>query len=229
IGYSPDGVPLKENERMSEKTRPKATGLTDTASEYTFKEAVSRPAFWIVIYVSIVFMFSVTMVSTHVMPYLEEIGYSRYTASIVAMMIPATSIGGRLAIGWVSDFLSRRILLILMVVGQVIGVVLFLYVHLSYLMIPFVIFFGVSYGGIVILRPAILRDYYGSIHIGSLIGLLMGLSSIGGIFGSLVGGWVFDTTGSYSPALIASGLLLLSGAPLVLIMKKPQAKEKEHV
>jgi len=161
------------------------------------------------------------------MPYLEHIGYSRYRASIVAMMIPVMSIVGRLGIGWVSDFISRRVIFLLTVVGLIVGVVLFFNAHLSFLLIPFVIFFGVGYGGIIILRPGVLRDYYGSTYIGSLIGLCFGLTCIGGIAGPLFAGWVFDTTSSYSIAWVVSGSLFLIGVPLVLIMKHPQATGKE--
>ena len=142
------------------------------------------------------------------------------------MMIPVMSIAGRLGIGWVSDIISRRVLWMLAVVGQIIGTVLFIYAHLSVLLIPFVIFFGVSYGGSIVLRTGILRDYYGIAHIGSLIGLLMGLTQIGSIVGPLFAGRVFDTTGNYSIAWVVSGVVLLLSIPLILIMKHPQTTGK---
>ncbi len=227
-GYGPDGVPLQKGEHTPEHVSPHVTGLITPARDYTFKEAVSQPAFWIITYVSTVSIFSLSMITTHVMPYLQHIGYSRYTASIVAMMIPAVSIAGRLGIGWVSDLISRRVVFILLVVGQTVGVSLFLYAHLPFLLIPFVILFGVSYGGVVVLRTAVLRDYYGSTYIGSLIGFTMGVTSIGSIGGPLLAGWVFDTTSSYGPALIVSGILLLISVPLVLMMKHGQTRRKER-
>ncbi len=228
IGRGADGVPLYEDEHMPEHAGTHATGLTAPARDYTFKEAVSQPAFWIITYVSIVSIFSLSMITTHVMPYLEHIGYSRYTASIVAMMIPVISIAGRLGIGWVSDLISRRVVFILLVVGQIVGIVLFLYAHLSFLLIPFVILFGASYGGLIVLRPAVLRDYYGSTYIGSLIGLLMGVTSMGSVGGPLLAGWVFDTTNSYGLAWVLSSILLLISIPLVLLMKRPRAIGKER-
>ena len=212
---------------MLEHVSTHAAGPIAPARDYTFKEAISKPAFWIVTYVSIVSFFSVAMVCTHVMPYLEHVGYSRYTASIVAMMIPVMSIVGRLGTGWISDFISRRVIFVLMVVGQIVGIVVFFQAHLSSLLVPFVILFGISFGGIIVLRPGILRDYYGSTYIGSLIGLCLGLTCIGTFSGPLFAGWVFDTTSSYSPAWVVSGILLLIGVPLLLIMKHPQATGKE--
>jgi sugar phosphate permease len=223
IGCAPDGVPLDKSEDMSEHANTHTSDTRVASRDYTFKEAIANPAFWIVVYVSVVSTFSLMMITTHVMPYLQHIGYSRYMASIVAMMIPVISIAGRLGIGWVSDFIGHKVLLMLMAVGEFAGVALFLYAHLPFLLILFVLLFGVSYGGINVLRLRILRDHYGGTYIGSLIGLCLGASAGGGIVGPLLAGWVFDTTGRYILAwLVSTGLLLIS-IPLVSIMKHPQA------
>ena len=161
------------------------------------------------------------MVTTHVMPYLEHLSYSRYTASIVAMMIPALSIIGRLGAGWASDYLNHKLALALMLMGQLVGVVLFLNAHLLFALIPFVVLFSVSYGGIFVLRMAILSDYYGKTYIGSIMGLCFGLGAIGSVCGPPLAGWIFDTTGSYDLAWIISSVLLLIGIPLVLLTKSP--------
>ena len=142
------------------------------------------------------------------------------------MMIPVMSIVGRLGIGWVSDFVNRRAIMILMVLGQLIGIILFLYAHQILLLIPSVILFGVSYGGIMVLRLGVLRDYYGSTHIGSIIGLCLGLTSIGLVCGPLLAGWIVDTTGSYNLAWIVASILVVIGIPLMLVMKNSSARKR---
>ncbi|MFC2002840.1 MFS transporter [Chloroflexota bacterium] len=228
MGCGPDGVPLYQGKYTSEHASIHSVEPTAPARDYTFKEAISKPAFWIVTYVSTILVFSLMMVSTHVMPYLEHLGYSRHTASIVAMMIPVMSITGRLGIGWVSDFISRRLILILTLIGGTVGIMLFLYAHLFFFLISFVLLFGISYGGIIVLRPGILREYYGSTYIGSIIGLCFAVSMVGSIIGPTFAGWIFDTTSSYSIAWVVSGVLFLIGVPLVLIMKHPQVTEKKY-
>ncbi|MFC1966253.1 MFS transporter [Chloroflexota bacterium] len=219
IGCSPDGVPLPQHEQTSGYSNAPARRSIDGIKDCTFVEAISDPAFWIITYVSAVTAFTTLMVTTHVMPYLEHIGHSRYTAGMVAMMIPVTSIIGRLGVGWISDFVSNKVIFVLALVAATIGIALFLHARLSFLLIPFVILFGISYGGIMILRPAILKRRYGSTYIGSLIGFCLGLAIFGSIFGPLLGGWIFDTTGNYDLAWIISGILLIIGIPLMLIMK----------
>ncbi len=74
---------------------------------------------------------------------------------------------------------------------------------------------------IFVLRPIILRDYYGKTYIGSIMGLCFGLGAIGSVCGPPLAGWIFDTTGSYDLAWIISSVLLLIGIPLVLLTKSP--------
>jgi len=221
IGCGPDGVPLHDGQHISEQVNTQTAKLIFPARDHTFKEAISRLPFWTITYVTVVAIFSVIMVTTHVMPYLEHLSYSRYTASIVAMMIPALSIIGRLGAGWASDYLNHKLALALMLMGQLVGVVLFLNAHLLFALIPFVVLFSVSYGGIFVLRLAVLKDYFGKAYIGSIMGLCFGLGAIGSVCGPPLAGWIFDTTGSYDLAWIISSVLLLIGIPLVLLTKSP--------
>ncbi|MFH0913972.1 MAG: MFS transporter, partial [Chloroflexota bacterium] len=168
--------------------------------------------------------FALMMVTTHVMPYLEHTGYSRSTASVVAMMIPVLSMVGRLGGGWVSDYLSHRLLFLLLIVGQAAGLALFSYANLPFLLVPFLVVYGISYGGIVVLRPAALGSYFGNRHIGGLLGLCLGITQFGSIIGPLLAGWIFDTTRNYSPAWLVSGVLLVLGIPLVAFALRKPAK-----
>ncbi|MFC1929758.1 MFS transporter [Chloroflexota bacterium] len=225
IGYGPNGVLRYGREYTSERVNKHNVLSTSPAVSYTFKEAVSEPPFWIIAYVGTVSILTVSMVTTHVMPYLEHLGYSRNVASIAAMMIPVTSIVGRLGLGWISDLINRKLMLILITAGQFFAMVLFYYAHLSFLLIPFVLLFGVSYGGLSVLRVPVLKDYYGTTNIGSIIGVCFGLSAFGGIVGPLLAGWLFDTTNSYSLPWIISSILLLSSVPLILTLKNPLTME----
>ena len=142
------------------------------------------------------------------------------------MMIPVTSIVGRLGIGWVSDFIGHRVILLVAVVAQAVGVALFLYARLPVFLVSFVVLYGVSYGGVIVLRAAILKKHYGSAYIGSLIGLCVGLIVIGSIGGPLLAGWIFDAVGNYDLAWVISEIIILIGIPSMLLMKKMRLVER---
>ena len=64
----------------------------------------------------------------------------------------------------------------------------------------FFLIFSPGLGGAMVVRAAILREYFGRDSFGKLIGILMGAGSIGGIIGPTLTGWIFDVQGSYYPA-----------------------------
>ena len=216
LGYGPDGIPLNETQ-PSRKISESQNSFSQ--NEYTFKQAISTLPFWIVTYVCSAYLIGVITVITHVMPYLEFSGYSRYSASLIALAFPLMSIIGRLSLGWSLDMINPKLVLILATVGQITGLVLFAYAHVVSLLIASVIIYGTSWGGFNILRVGILRYYYGTHSIGSILGLCFGLSSFISMIGPVVGGWIYDTTGSYYLVWLILAIPFVIAMPLVLLMK----------
>jgi MFS family permease len=66
-----------------------------------------------------------------------------------------------------------------------------------WLLFLFLVLFSSGSGGSMVLRGAILREYFGRDSLGKILGITMGFASIGGIIGPTLAGWVFDTLGSY--------------------------------
>ncbi|MFC1914081.1 MFS transporter [Chloroflexota bacterium] len=222
IGSTPDGIPEEEFQEASTELQTDNVAVKNLHRDYSLREALANPAFWILIYLGSSLSFSVLMVITHVMPYLEHIGYTRSLAGVVAMMIPVMSILGRLGVGWVSDFISVKTIFITCLICQAVGVLSFLNAKILFILVPSVILFGIAYGGGVVVRLRILKDYYGRTSIGSITGFYMGAHNLFALFGPLLGGLVFDTMGSYDIAWFVNLALLIFGMPMMLVMKNPQ-------
>ena len=47
------------------------------------------------------------------------------------------------------------------------------------------------------MRAALLREYYGTLSYGKILGTTMGFGSMAAIIGPTLAGWIFDTLGSY--------------------------------
>ena len=77
------------------------------------------------------------------------------------------------------------------------------FVELTWLISPFLIVFPPAYGGGSTLRGAILREYFGRASFGRILGIMMGIVSIGAIIGPSIAGWTFDTLGNYHPIWLA--------------------------
>ncbi|MFC2032422.1 MFS transporter [Chloroflexota bacterium] len=164
-------------------------------------------------------------VLTHVMPYLSTIGVTRYTSSLVASAIPIVSIGGRLSFGWISDRFDKRFVFAAGFALINLGMLFFGYASgATMLLIPFLILFGTGYGGNNTTRVSLMRAYIGQGNFGTIMGLLMGLGSIGNIVGAPLAGWVFDSWGNYQPIwFVFSGLAF---AAFILILTTPPINMK---
>jgi len=217
VGTGPDGISIDPSEDILEQIKPVAS--EKIAPDYTIRQVLTKPAFWVITYASAANSFSMTGVSTYIMPHLEHIGYARNVASLVAMALALLSIFGRLTTGWMLDKIAFRVVLIILLIGQLTGSIFLAYSNMLFVLILFIISFGVTRGGIMTLRPVALRKSFGTSRIGSLLGLCVGLSQVGSMTSPIFGGWIFDTTGNFSLAWVVTSVLLLLGIPLVATMK----------
>ena len=87
----------------------------------------------------------------------------------------------------------------------------FCYVQVADVVFLFLLLFAPGYGGFMVMRGAIKREYFGRDSFGKMFGILMGFGSIGGIIGPTLAGWSFDTVGSYNTIwLVFCGMIGLA-------------------
>ena len=186
-GLLPDGQSAEE---ALEDTQPPEVHMT-------FQEAFRQKSFIYLNLSEFIRLMIVTAVITHVMPYLSSIGISRTTAGMVAAGIPLFSILGRLGFGWLCDIYVKKYIMALNFFLIGLGLLAFAYVQSFWVMILFLLLFPPNFGGLTVLRVAVLRESFGLRSFGRLLGILMGTASLGGILGPPLAGWVFDTWQSY--------------------------------
>ena len=80
--------------------------------------------------------------------------------------------------------------------------------------------FPPSFGGTMVLRGSILREYFGRDSLGKMLGMVMGSASLGGIMGPTLAGWVFDSWGSYWFIWAAFSALTAMAITVVLKIKR---------
>ncbi|MBA7624214.1 L-lactate transporter [subsurface metagenome] len=208
-GYLPDG---EESSDLIPKIEIQSKGV-----EIGLREALRNRSYWYINLVELVRMMAVIAVITHVMPYLSSVGIPRTTGGLVAGAIPLFSIIGRFGFGWLGDVIDKRYVMAMSFCLTSLGLLVFCYVQVIWFAFVFLLLFSPGYGGAMVLRAAILREYFGRDSFGKIIGVTMGCSAIGGIIGPTLAGWVFDTLGSYHLIwLVFSGLI---GLMILLILR----------
>ena len=188
-GYLPDGT--------SSIDQVPEVEIQDKEMEIGVKEALKKKFFWYLNIAETIRFMALAAVVTHVMPYLSSVGISRASAGLVAGAIPLFSIIGRFGFGWLCDILDKRYIMAMAFLLMSLGMLVFGYVQVVWLVFLFLVLFSSGSGGSMVLRGAILRQYFGRNSIGKILGITMGSASIGGIIGPTLAGWTFDTLGSY--------------------------------
>jgi MFS family permease len=211
-GYLPDGEIL---------AKPNFNHEGRNREEGSFREALKSGNLWKIGVAAGIRHMTALAIITHVMPYLSSIGMSRVSAAFVATSIPLLSIIGRFGFGWLSDIFDKRRVLVVLYCFFGMGTLTFSYIHMKWLIFPFLIFYSPAFGGIVPLRGAIVREYFGRASFGRVLGIIMGMGAIGGVIGPAVAGWTFDTVQSYQPVWLWFAGTTLIAIVLILRLKAP--------
>lgn len=210
-GYLPDG-------EVASAVAATTTLPSVTPAEVDIRaaQAMRSRTFWHISLGLIPQFIVVAGVVTHVMPYLSSIGISRQVSGLVATAIPLLSIVGRFGFGWLGDRVGkkRKQLSASGLIIMVLALVIFEFISTgwTWLLVPFLILFGIGYGGNVTMLGVLLREYFGRSNFGAIIGVMWGILMLGNVAGPPVAGWVYDNWGSYQGVWLAFAALAFIGA-----------------
>jgi OFA family oxalate/formate antiporter-like MFS transporter len=187
--------------------------------DISIKQILSSSIFWRIAVLFIFQMVAVSAVVTHSMPYLSTSGIDRFTSSLIAGALPIVSISGRLGFGWIGDRYSKKAVTVMGFAITTIGLLLFNFAAAGiWLAVLFLIMFGVGSGGNVVMRPTLLRDYFGRQKFGTFYGIATGVVMLGNVTGAPLAGWVYDTWQNYRYAWLGFAFLGVVGILILLTL-----------
>lgn len=190
-GMTPDGDPAPaRGVVVAEATR----------TAYTMRTAPRTRAFWM-----LMFMFGATWVPifvplVHLVPMARGLGIEPFYAATLVSALGLSALFGRLAMGSASDRIGRRATLAIGIGLQVVAFAALASSRSLGGLYAAVALFGCSYGGVSVLFPPIVTDFFGREHAGSLVGLLFATAGATAAIGPVAAGLIFDRVGSYAPA-----------------------------
>lgn len=189
-------------------------------------KAFKTRAFWNLGIASTFQIVGMSALNVHIMPYLTSLGVDRGSASIVAMLIPLSSLASRIPFGLLADVFRKKYMIASSICLMSAGLFLIWLTDGSSfgLIILSAVIFGLGLGGFIPLRMPFLREYFGTKNFGAIFGFTSLFTTIGLISGPPVAGWVFDTYGVYGPIwLIFSGIAIVGA---ILMLTTPPAIRK---
>jgi MFS family permease len=167
-------------------------------------------------------------VTVHIMPYLISLQFSRDTASLVAGLLVIASVVGRFGLGWLGNWMDKRLLIAFGLLLQALGLLVLSWTHSLWLAVIFIITFGPGYGGVITIRLTIQADYFGRKAFGAITGMTMAIIVIGTMTSPLLAGRIYDLLGSYRPAWLIMALAIFASIPLALWTRPPRPLKRDQ-
>jgi MFS family permease len=160
---------------------------------------------------------------------MQTFDISRTTASLAIFGFAVGSFVGRLAMGFIGDYVDKRYLLAISFYMQILGVLGLVSLNATvggvflgqWGLIIYAAFFGAGFGASIPVRMAMIGDYFGRQTYGSMLGLMSTANAAIGAFGPVFVGIMFDVTGSYRTPFLLLIVVLLASGPMMLTLEKP--------
>ena len=170
---------------------------TTVASGLSLRETLRTPTFrWF--YLGVVLASPVMFIPfAHVSASARDLHLDESLAVGLVGLIGVGSLVGRFAIGVMADRLGRAPTLVLMQLSMGASYAVWFFAQEAFGLMAFALWFGLSYGSIVSLLPAICMDYFGAKSVAGVVGTLYSGAAVGNLLGPVLAGAVFDATGHY--------------------------------
>jgi MFS transporter, OFA family, oxalate/formate antiporter len=213
-GYKPEGWEPKKVEASVSGEK--------VIENYTWKEMLKTKQFW---FLWIMFVFGAAaglMVIGNLKPFGVFSGMTAAMAGSAVGILALFNAAGRIAWGWSSDKLGRTKAMFIMFLLQGIIMLLLMKMGSTALLLGIAAaLVGFNFGGNFALFPSTTADFFGTKNIGVNYAFVFTAYGVAGIIGPILGGRVFDVTGSYLWAFIPAGAVCLIAAGLSFFTKHP--------
>jgi MFS family permease len=186
------------------------------AASLTLGESARTVVFWVLAIAFVVGNFTTAAITTHLIPYLVDLGYSAAIAAAVIGWMGAMQLVGRIVFVPISARFGARVMVAAVFFAQALGIVQLPFLTLLGTLIPFVVLQGAANGMATLARASSLAEIFGSRNYGAISGAMAlganGARAVGPVGASLL--WV--ALGSYpavfwtlAASLLAAGIAVL--------------------
>lgn len=190
--------------------------------DFTAREALRTPAFWLLSLGHGFALLVVHAVSVHAIAHMHQgLGYSVAQASLVYTLLTLSQIGG-VVIGWlIGDRYDKRLISGGCMLGHMAGLLLLTYASAVPMVLAFAVLHGAAWGLRGPFMQALRADYFGRSAIGMILGLSVMIIVVGQVGGPMVAGILADATGNYRAGFTILALLAGVGSLFFFFARQP--------
>ncbi len=146
--------------------------------------------------------------------------YAQAEAARVLSLVLASSIVGRLLMGWLADHISKKYVMLLIYALVAIAIPLLFFAHVKLAVYAFAVVFGIGLGGDYMIIPLMTAEIFGVHILGRLMGVILTADGVAEAVSPWLVGRIRDATGSYSMGFLLLVAMALIGAVAVIALPK---------
>ena len=192
--------------------------------DWTLAEAIATPHFWLLFTVYLCTGLGSFFVSLHQLAFAVDVGFDKLYAASVLGMGALLSVAGTIVTGTLSDHIGRELSAVLAYAVSIVGVICALFItgpdH-AWLLWIHACFFGLTWGARGPAVTAKTADLFPGPNLGAILGVITVGTGIGSAVGAWGAGWIFDVSGSYRLAFLASIASYLLGCAAFWALRRP--------
>lgn len=212
-----------DHEVEEEDARPAAHHVWRTHEDWTVKEALATPQFYILLAAYFGHLLCGVTVASLSVAHLTQLGVAATVAWGMLSFESLMQVLGRAGGGALGDRVDPRHLLIFALASQVLGSLVLSVAHTYPMMLIYAVGTGLGFGLTVLAVTVLLLNYYGRRHnleIFSLTCLIGAVSALGPV----IGGYMRDRLGSFAPTFQVYAAIIFVVFVATLFMRPPQKR-----
>lgn len=204
-----------------------------TTSPWTFPEVFRSSAFWCLFALQFFFLCGFSIANMHIVPVVmnSPLGLAegevaaRELGSMVISYYLMVSIFGAVVAGILADRFPKKWIMFAQFVSLLIATSMLFELSTMLQIYVFALFFGLAFGGCMVVFSLLLVEVFGVELFSRIMGIMGIPFMLGMALGPLVGGYVYDLTGTYNLAFVIMLLMFATCAALVLLVRETACTE----
>ena len=160
---------------------------------------------------------SMAMPVAHLVAHASDLGHATARAAEMLAAALLTSTVVRLVVGaLVVDRFGGLVALLVFSALQTAALLLYAAADGLLALYTVSVLFGIGYGGINICYPVLVREHLPPAEAGRRLGVILLFGTLGMALGGWLAGWIFDSTGSYTPAFLVGAAFNVTNLIIIL-------------
>lgn len=190
------------------------------------KDILKNKNFYLLAFGSMCSIGAVGGVGQHLKLYLSDLAFTQSQAANIFSIVLLSSLVGRVAMGWLSDIIDRKYVMILIYIIVAMAISTLFLPPFAGRIYVFAIVFGIGLGGDYMIIPLMAGDLFGVRALGRTMGIILVADGLAESFFPVLVGYLYNDVDKYS---IGFGILIFVALAGVFIISFLPKVRKENI